>query len=346
MGRCRAALPYIRRAVVVLGVAAIFWFVPSGYVLNMPGSAIDVAPMIIIEGEEYSGQQGVMLTTVFTREANLAVAMFGLAYPRAELRPRSLYLQEGEDFEEYFERTKQMMLESQNVAKYVALREVGLEARIDGDGVEVVSVTEDSPARGTLFPGDVIIAAGGVDTAITDDLLSVVASRSPGDRLELLFEREGQRHEAVVLLMAADDDPNRPLIGIGVVTRDPIYVFPRDIDIDAGTIGGPSAGLAFTLELIDRLLPERSLLSGLRVACTGTVNTRGEVGSVGGVAMKVWAASRAGADLFIVPRSNYSDALEAGADLEIVPVDTVEDAVEAVRGRSARRLGDELRPAA
>lgn len=339
MDRYKDALPHIKTALVILAIAAILWFVPSGYVLNMPGSAVDVAPMIVIEGEESSGERGVMLTTVVTREANLTLALFGLVYPQAELRPRTSYLREGEDFEQYFERTRQMMLESQNVAKFVALREAGFEARIDGDGVEVVSVSADSPSSGKLHPGDVVVAAGGVDTAITDDLLSVVAGHSPGDELGLILERQGQRHEVTVLLMRADDDSNRALIGIGVVTRNPRYVFPREIKIDAGAIGGPSAGLAFTLELIDRLLPEQSLLGDLRVACTGTVNSKGEVGSVGGVPLKVWAASRAGADLFLVPRANYQAALDAGAGIEIVPVDTIDDAVNSVRQHSPEGAG-------
>ncbi len=342
IGRWKDILPHIKSAVSILVIVAILWFVPSGYVLNMPGSAVDVAPMIVIDGEEATSGQGVMLTTVFTREANLAVALFGLLYPRAELRPRTVYLREGEDFDQYFERTRLMMLESQNVAKYVALREAGFEARIEGDGVEVVSLSQTSPSVGKLVPGDVVVAAGGVETIITDDLLAVVAQYSPGDELDLVFEREGQTQEITVVLMSADDDPQRALIGIGVVTNNPRYVFPRDIDIDAGAIGGPSAGLAFTLELIDRLLPDDPLPADVRVACTGTVNARAEVGSVGGVPLKVWAAQRAGADLFIVPRANYQDALDVGADIKVVPVDTVKDAVNAVREHSSEGAGAAL----
>lgn len=313
---------------IVLGF--VMWYVPSGYLMSMPGSALPVSPMVTVVGEDAApaGAGEVMLTTVYTQDASLGVALFGLIYPRAQLRPKDLYLREDEDFDDYLERTRQMMEESQNVAKYVAMSLLGMDAAIDGDGVEVVSVRSDAPAAELLEVGDLVLGAAGSETRITDDLQSVVAGYDPGDVIELVIRRGDEIHNLEVTLMASPDDGGRTLVGIGVVTRNPHYRFPMEVEIDAGNIGGPSAGLAFVLDLMNQMAPELELLGGLRVACTGTVDARGRVGSVGGVALKVWAAQRARADVFVVPRSNYQDALDAGADIKIVPVDTVEEALD------------------
>ncbi len=323
---------YGRTAAFLLVLVLLMWYVPSGYLMSMPGSALPVSPMVtVIDGEGAAGAGEVMLTTVYTQDASLGVALFGLVYPRAQLRPKDLYLREDEDFDDYLERTRQMMEESQNVAKYVAMNLLGMDAVIDGDGVEVVSVRPDAPASALLQVGDLILGAAGTQTRITDDLQSVVGGYAPGDVIELVIQRGDEIHNIEVTLMASPDDAERTLVGIGVITRNPHYHFPREVEIDAGSIGGPSAGLAFVLDLMNQLAPQLDLLGGLRVACTGTVDARGRVGRVGGVALKVWAAQRARADVFVVPRSNYQDALDAGADIKIVPVDTVDEAVDLLR---------------
>ncbi len=336
-GRLKTLLVrHYRSVLFVLIVSAIFWYVPSGYVLTSPGSAVAVSPMITVEGEEVGAHRTgeSMLITVYTREANLAVALYGMVHPRAELRPRTIYVEDDQDFEEYLQLSREMMRESQQIAVYTAMREAGLEVNVTGDGAEVASVRSDSPARDKIHPGDVILRAAGEVIQVTDDLLDVVGRYQAGDELELELERDGEMHQVRVSLMSSPDDPERSMIGIGVLTRDVQFEFPVDVQINAGAIGGPSAGLAFVLTLVDHLRPEWELLQR-DIATTGSVNTRGEVGSVGGVGMKAWTASRAGAEVLLVPRENYQDALAPGTDIEVVPVDTVEEAIDFLREFSA-----------
>ncbi len=107
--------------------------------------------------------------------------------------------------------------------------------------------------------------------------------------------------------------------------------FPLDITIDTGDVGGPSAGLAFALAIIDDLTPG-DLTGGADVAVTGTIAGDGTVGEVGGTGQKAAAARGAGASLFLVPTADYQDALDhAGDDLEVVAVDSLDEALAALR---------------
>ena len=329
-----------RRTLVALGVMAALlvtlWLIPTDLMISVPGSATDTAGMVAVDGiTSVPGGGRIMLTTVITREANALLYIVGGFYPRAELTPITSYLRPGEEFEDYLERTRQMMTESQELAKFAALDYLGYTVSFDGDGVLVVNIRVDSLAEDILEPGDIILEAGGQRTRITDDLLDIVGAHAPGDTLEVTFRREDDEAErtAAITLIESPDDPGSGIIGIGVTTANPSFVFPIEAEIDAGKIGGPSAGLAFTLTLIDLLTPEESLVGDLEVACSGTMNVRGEVGSVGGLRLKAYAAQRAGADYFMVPTANYDDAKAAAVEVEIVPVDTIDDAVRFLRER-------------
>ena len=108
------------------------------------------------------------------------------------------------------------------------------------------------------------------------------------------------------------------------------FVFPFEVTIDTGDVGGPSAGLAFTLALIDDLTPG-DLTGGADVAVTGTIQPDGSVGPIGGAGQKAAAVRRDGLDLFLVPSDDYEDAVEhAGDDLEVVAVDTIDEALDAL----------------
>ncbi len=338
-GRLRIDRRLLTFALSAIALMIALWMIPTEHMVSFPGSATETAGMVLVNETPESPRGGrIMLTTVVSREANALLYLVGGFYPRADLTPTAAYLRPGEDLDDYMERTRQMMRESQDLAKYVAFDRLGYEVAFEGEGVLVVSIRSDSLALETLQPGDVIIEADGRPTSITDDLLDVVGSRSPGDSMDLTFLRgnDGERreHTAPVTLIESPDSPGSAIIGIGVTTEEPRFSFPREVSIDAGDIGGPSAGLAFTLALIDELDGEESLVGDLDVACTGTMNVRGEVGPVGGVRLKAYAAERAGADVFMVPADNYDDALEASVDLEVVAVETIDDALEYLRDRS------------
>ncbi|MEL0040847.1 MAG: S16 family serine protease, partial [Ilumatobacter sp.] len=192
---------------------------------------------------------------------------------------------------------------------------------------------ESAPSDAVLDPGDRLVAADGVVLESVDDLLAILADRRPGDLLSVRVERRGSDPiEAEVGLIAVPDDPDRTIVGfIPFDTRR--IELPFTVDIDTGSIGGPSAGLAFTLTLIDELSPGE-LTSAREVAVTGTMNLDGSVGAIGGLRQKASAVDQAGIDVFLVPAAQRAEDIEAARaaapDLEIIPVATLDEAVAAL----------------
>ncbi|MGH9271372.1 MAG: S16 family serine protease [Ilumatobacteraceae bacterium] len=249
----------------------------------------------------------------------------------------------------------QMMRTASQVAQFVALRQLGFEEAqlVPGDVVVADLVclevgptdcTTYAPADESLDPGDRIVSIDGVALTTVDDLVAELADNDPGDVVTLEIERdEGEPDSIDVPLIASPDDPERTIIGFIPFDTSTVEL-PFEIDIDTGRIGGPSAGLAFTLTLIDEL-SEGDLLGGLDVAVTGEIDIDGNVGAIGGLPQKASAVKQVGVDHFIVPASQSPESLEqaravAGDDLEIIPVATLTEALAALE-----RLGGDPLPA-
>jgi Lon-like protease len=239
----------------------------------------------------------------------------------------------------------QQMRTSEQVAQYVALRAVGYDDAklLPGDVVvsELVCLqasatgcAEPAPADKLLDPGDKILRVDGAPVATVDALVTELAGKKPGDTVELEIERpEAGRRTVRVELIASPDDPDRTIIGFIPFDTASIQL-PFEISIDTGEIGGPSAGLAFTLTLIDEL-SEGDLTGGIDVAVTGAIGVDGSVGAIGGLAQKVSAVKQVGVDHFLVPASQGEAQLArareiAGDDVEIIPVATLDDALAAL----------------
>lgn len=240
----------------------------------------------------------------------------------------------------------QMMRTSEQVAQFVALQAVGYdEARlVPGEVIvgELVCLEFDdagcirqAPSAQVLQVGDRIVVADGEEVGTVDDLGAALESHEPGDIVELEIARPGtpQPIVASVELIAAPDGSGRTIVGF--IPFDTASVeLPFEIDIETGEIGGPSAGLAFTLTLIDAL-SEGDLTGGMEIAVTGEIGLEGEVGAIGGLPQKVAAVEEVGVDYFLVPASQSEAILEqaravAGDDIEIIPVATLDEALAAL----------------
>jgi PDZ domain-containing protein len=236
------------------------------------------------------------------------------------------------------------MRTSGQVAQFVALEALGFDVEltpgavlvqqllcleVNADGTECV---RESPAAEVLEPGDRLIEIDGAPIDTITDLAARLRGRTSGEVVELTVERAGRELMTFEIeLIAASDDPNRALIGfIPVDTRR--VVLPFELEIDTGSIGGPSAGLVFTLTLIDELTPG-SLTGGVAVAATGTIELDGSVGPVGGLPQKASAAAQNGVRVFLVPAAQSEAEIEAarragGPGLEVIPVGSLADALE------------------
>lgn len=240
----------------------------------------------------------------------------------------------------------QQMRTAEQVAEFVALERIGFDVELlPGEVIiqDMVCLTaneegteclEWSPSDDVLDPGDTILAVEGTAIASVEDLSELLAGRAPGDVVPMDIDRPGTGELTVdVELTASPDDPDRTIVGFYPYDTRQVDL-PFELNIDTGSIGGPSAGLAFTLTLIDELT-EGELTGGRSVAVTGTINLEGGVGPIGGLPQKAAAVAQQGVDVFIVPTAQGEADIEnaraaAGADLEIIPVANLDEALAAM----------------
>jgi PDZ domain-containing protein len=299
------------------------------------GSAEEVPTVFDAEGE-------VFLVTITEPAQSVLSWLVGRGEPAVEMLTREARfgVQTPEQRRVF---SLESMRTAQQTAQFVALDWLGYAPEIvPGDVLisEMVCLEFDTagteclrmaPSDEVLDAGDRLLEAEGIALGSVEDLVAVLAEHAPGDVIAIEVDRRGVgRFTVDVELTSAPDDPERTIVGfIPFDTRR--IVLPFDIEIDTGSIGGPSAGLAFTLTLIDALT-EGELTGGDRVAVTGTIQLDGTVGAIGGLRQKASAVSQAGIDLFLVPSAQKPEDIEAarGAapDVEIVTVATLDEAID------------------
>lgn len=223
-----------------------------------------------------------------------------------------------------------LMDDSKQKASAVALRKLGYDVTLKGKGAVVTQVSEGSPAAGKLAPDDIVTEANGQPIGTGDDLVAVVRASKPGDTLTLTVSTvDGPTRTETVTVAARPDNPEVGFLGVSLQTRDPELDLPVDVKIDSGGVGGPSAGLAFTLAILDVMTPG-NLTGGTRVCTTGTINLDGTVGPIGGVRQKSAVCQRGGAKVFLVPPDNAEEARRYSDGMQVVPVASLDDALAAI----------------
>jgi PDZ domain-containing protein len=184
--------------------------------------------------------------------------------------------------------------------------------------------------------GDIITRLNDQPINSPDDLASQLKLLSEGAVLQLDVERNGQTLELNVPTMAPAEPGGPVQIGITVEAYITGYTLPFPVEIVQDKIvGGPSAGLMFTLAVYS-LLDPAGLNGGWNIAGTGTIDLDGNVGPIGGVQQKVVAAERAGAQYFLSPAANYQDALAVANNIKVVEVDTAQEAVDFLKSLPAK----------
>ncbi len=349
--------------VVVLLAAAAASFVPLPYYRISPGSVYDTIERISVLDQSVYVPEGDIGFVTVSQTANISAWQWLDARLDDTLEIKHEDEVIGDQTpDEKREADRRRMQLSKDAAVVVALERLGHELIVTPLGVEVAAVFDCSGADGVLGTGDLILAVDGTEVFDTTGLVAELGEREVGATAELLVGRLDPENAAltsetelvsVVLGSAAapclaDDvrsDEERPFIGIGTsnyFTED----LPFEVGIETGRVGGPSAGLAFTLAILD-VLTDGELTGGLNVVATGTIDRGGNVGAVGGVRHKTVAAERSGADLFLVPLccdnwvdpetgepidlpSNYEEAVEHRDDMHVVGVATLDDALRAI----------------
>lgn len=225
------------------------------------------------------------------------------------------------------------MATSQEVAAAVALKYLGYPVTISSAGALVEAVAPGSPAeKAGLAPTDIITAIDGKRVRTPADVRRVMSTHRPGDEVELTIRTgrtlDKKRVATTHCTSGPDCDPKRAVFGI-IVSSAPQVKLPFPVKIDTGQIGGPSAGLAFALDLVQEL--GRDITRGYRVAATGELETDGSVQPIGGVKQKTIGVRRAGVDVFLVPAGdNAKEARKYAGDVKIIPVESFQQALHAL----------------
>ncbi|MGH8914701.1 MAG: YlbL family protein [Acidimicrobiia bacterium] len=300
------------------------WNLELPFLAFSSGPVSDAADAIVAgEVETYPPVGELLLLTVLSQDVNLFEAVIAGIDPTIDLIPKEAYRRPQESDEDYRKRVLEQMDDSQTRAITVALEYLGYQmVPVD---VLITDLLADKPAADVLEIGDSVDAFNGTEIVSSTDLTNALDGFEPGDVVDVEVTREGSSETLEVELAPRDDGEEGAMIGIvvGELTEPP---FP--LSIQAGNVGGPSAGMMLSLAIIDTLSPGE-MTKGHIVAGTGTIQYDGTVGAIGGIRQKVVGAEAAGAEYILVPEDNYEAALTADRQtIEIVPVATLQDAID------------------
>lgn len=340
----------VAAVVAVPAILALFiyaWVAPLPYATYQPGGTIDVlgtdpenadAEIIQVDGTEtYPDDGQLRMTTVRVSAAapvgetggeNL-LSLLGTWFDHDNaVYPYDVVHAPDETPESNREEGQLQMTTSQDAAVEVALSEMGIDVP---QVIQVTEVDDDLPAAGIIEVGDVIRTVGGVRIDDAQKLIDAISGSPAGKPVAIGITRDGKKQTVRVTPVDVDGSSK---IGISPDIAD--YEFPFEVKININpAIGGPSAGLVFSLAVYDTLT-KGSLTGGHRVAGTGEIFPDGSVGPIGGIQQKIAGARDDGAELFLVPIENCADALQAdNGDMKLVMAQTMHDVREALEDYAA-----------
>lgn len=330
----------------LLAVYAFAYFKSWPYVISGPGSAEPIHSRVET-GHKLEQKGEFLFTTVSSRsKPNLFSLLYAKLDPKLDIQSEQKATGGRTNLEAYRNLLAWMRDSSENNAMLAAYKTMGKDIGIEEQGVIVVSLLQGSKARESgLQEGDIITHLDGKETLTFESFYEHISALKPGDTVKAAGKRGEKTFAATIPLMKLDDGRT----GIGFQRDMVLKVTPPDpVKFDFNDIGGPSAGLMMTLEIISQLTDE-DLTRGYKVAGTGTIAADGKVGQIGGINYKLMAADNEDADYFLVPYSgdysNWKLAEETVKELKLSPklvkVATLADAVKFLK-----ELRDNPAPAA
>ena len=335
-------------AMISLGLLIIAGLIKVPYVLLAPGPAystigkIDNQQFISISGTQtYPTEGDLFMTTVSeyggpSEGIDIFQAIWGWLDPTQEIAPREAYYDETISEEENRLQNVEAFSSSQTYAVGAALKHLGLPV---SENVVVTSITEGAPALGRLKAGDQVLAVDGTQTKTSKEVAELVRKNPAGTMVTFTVVRNGNQLAIPVTTAAREDDPTTPenesgipYVGIGL---DMQYVGDFKVEFAQTNIGGPSAGMMFSIAIVDLLTPG-ALTQGKSIAGTGTIDGDGNVGPIGGISRKLIGAKDAGATLFLAPKANCDEVVgHIPNGLTVVPVETLTEAISAIADYNA-----------
>jgi PDZ domain-containing protein len=309
---------------VVLGLS----IAPSSDYIFLPDRAHPVAPLVTVPGGHDPARGGIYFVDIYIRKASLLERLFGGLHKGADLYPASAVNPPGVGDAQRVQIDDQDMHRSEQVAAAVALKAAGKKVTLRPTGARVDLLEPGKPAVGKLEPDDVLTAVDGTRVRSPNDVYAAMGKVSIGDVVRFTVLRGPTTLVVPIRTVASDQGKRRPIVGVFLTTALDIQL-PVAVRIDAGNVGGPSAGLAFALEVYQE--EGNDIVHGHRVAATGEIFPDGSVGPIGGIKQKTIGAHEAGVDVFLVPAGeNAREAQKYAAGLRIIPVESFPQALRAL----------------
>ncbi|CAG7603527.1 putative protein YlbL [Paenibacillus solanacearum] len=344
-GHLKRASRIVFSVFTAIAIIYLVYFLPLPLYIFKPGTAEALAPMVHTKAADAGDKGKFMLTTVRVADATVFGYLMSFVRPYEELRMKQELLRKGETESEYTQRQEVVMLSSQANAIQAAYNKLNIPYHIQKEGLVIQQVYPEFPAHEELRAGDYLLKVDEMEVTALKELQTYLASKKAGDTVAVTFKRKGtvQTKEIGLGVLPSEGGTQPQRVGLGVVPAELQSIKAdaeeKQVTIKAGDIGGPSAGLMFSLEIYNRLT-EGDISKGYIIAGTGEIDPKGNVGVIGGIQHKIVAADKAGAEIFFSPKDievqgqkipNYSDALKRAEELhtkmKIVPVGTIGDAL-------------------
>ncbi|MET0958933.1 MAG: SepM family pheromone-processing serine protease [Psychrobacillus psychrotolerans] len=334
--------PIILLFIVVIVLALGFY--PMDSYISRPGGAYELEPFVEVDGGDQDDEGTLSLLTIALAKATPLTYAFAKITDNQKIYKANEIRQEDEDETEYNVRQLKLMSNSQFNAISVAFNRANKPYTISNNGIFIFNVVDDSAADGILEAGDKILQMDDIGELTEESIRTYLTGKVEGDVIRLKVERDGKQIDKEVSLKTIPGVLETPSIGISYTADKKVETTPV-VHINSEDIGGPSAGLMFTLEILNQLLPE-DITKGYKIAGTGEMGPDGTVGRIGGIDLKVIAADNKDMEIMFAPddeidpiilannpdlTSNYEEALKSarkiGTKMKIVPVKTIDDAL-------------------
>lgn len=304
--------------------------IPANQYILLPDIAHPVAPLVRVQGARPAKSGALYFVDVREQSASVLDTLIPWIHQHASFVPSSVIVPPCVSAAQAAAADQQQMAFSQRVAAVVALRKLGYHVVVKPTGVTVEQLILGTHAPCNLQLRDVVVAVNGTPTPTVEALHAALARVAPGAVVNLRVRRGGRTLTVPVRTVRTVDAEGHEQALVGFSSnQSAIIKLPLRVSIDAGNVGGPSAGLAFALEVMQQL--GRDVTHGHRVAATGQMELDGSVVPIGGVKQKTYGARQAGADVFLVPAGqNARDARRYAGPVRIIPVHSLDQALHAL----------------
>jgi Lon-like protease len=290
---------------------------------------VDGKQVVDIQGTQTHPTSGHLnMTTVSQRDdLTLGEALTLWLSGQEQLVPRDLIYPPGKSREDVDKANNADFKNSEDSAAYAALGYLKYPP-----AVTVATVTDPGPSAGKLKAGDAVDAVNGTPVANVEQFTALLKNTKPGQVVTIDFRRKNEPAGVAQITLGTNKDRDYGFMGVAVLNAP---WAPFVVDFNLANVGGPSAGLMFSLAVVDKLT-NGDLVGSAFVAGTGTISLDGKVGPIGGITHKMVAAHAAGATVFLVPAKNcYEAAADNHGGLRLVKVETLNEAVDALHAMTS-----------